>query len=298
MNVCVLLHAVRSIPCSVALEAPYAVVTLGKTRLRSPCGAVDGDEALWKSQSVVVKCRSLKNGFTLREEGGVLRVCRVDHNSLAEHVGLRVGHVLASVNRATPPHSMAEFTRLVGRDFSEKYLQFIAPPRCALQKVALEQRLFFPRGCSVGETRFTVELFDERKEAEDVLLLRATLPLPREGNVDWSESVRAVETQEVTREMTQEMTQEVVETRQEERGGKNEWCVSVGVSWSEEKAEEEVMAWSADVALRGLQLSVVNSTPEEILLVTVDRIEGECGVFETGRRCFRGKVGDSGGGDE
>ena len=71
----------------------------------------------------------------------------------------------------------------------------------------------------------------------------------------------------------------------------NDWCISVGVSWSEEKAEEEVMAWSARVALKGLQLSVVDAAPREILLVTVDRIVGECGVFEMGRRCFRARVG-------
>ena len=70
--------------------------------------------------------------------------------------------------------------------------------------------------------------------------------------------------------------------------------MSVGVSWNEEKAEEEVMAWSVRVALKGLQLSVVDSTPQEILLVTVDQIVGECGVFETGRRYFRGKVGNRG----
>ena len=308
MNVCVLLHAVRSIPCGVALEAPYAVVTLGRTRLRSPCGVVDADEALWANPSVVVKCRSAKNGFSLRAEGGVLRVCRVDQNSLAEHAGLRVGHVLASVNRAKPPCSVEEFTRLVSRDFSEKYLQFIAPPRRALQRVVLEQRLFFPRGGSVGERQFTVELFDERREAEDVLLLRAALPLPRDGNADWSESVcvtsqpseetssqQEEETkapQEKTKaqqEKTKAQQQEGMESQEEGRTA-NDWCISVGVSWSEEKAEEEVMAWSARVALKGLQLSVVDAAPREILLVTVDQIVGECGVFETGRRCFRGRV--------
>ncbi|OAO12782.1 vacuolar protein sorting-associated protein 13 [Blastocystis sp. ATCC 50177/Nand II] len=77
---------------------------------------------------------------------------------------------------------------------------------------------------------------------------------------------------------------------QEEGRTANDWCISVGVSWSEEKAEEEVMAWSARVALKGLQLSVVDAAPREILLVTVDQIVGECGVFETGRRCFRGRV--------
>ena len=290
MNVCVLLHAVRSIPCSVSLEAPYAVVTLGRTQLRSPCGVVDADEALWSNPSVVVKCRSMKSGFSLQEEEGVLRVCRVDQNSLAEHAGLRVGHLLASVNRAKPPHSLDEFTDLVSRDFNEKYLQFIAPPRRALQKVALEQRLFFPRGCSVGEERFTVELFDERPQAEDVLLLRATLPLPRDGNADWSESVNAVELKETQERLKGE--EEMGLSRDANSTG--EWCVSVGVSWNEEKAEEEVMAWSVRVALKGLQLSVVDSTPQEILLVTVDQIVGECGVFETGRRYFRGKVGNRG----
>lgn len=316
MNVCVLLHAVRSIPCGVALEAPYAVVTLGRTRLRSPCGVVDADEALWANPSVVVKCRSAKNGFSLRADGGVLRVCRVDQNSLAEHAGLRVGHVLASVNRAKPPCSVEEFARFVSRDFSEKYLQFIAPPRRALQRVVLEQRLFFPRGGSVGERQFTVELFDERREAEDVLLLRAALPLPRDGNADWSESVcvtsqpseeTSSQQQEGTKaqqektkaqqeeakaqqEKTKAPQQEGMESQEEGRTA-NDWCISVGVSWSEEKAEEEVMAWSARVALKGLQLSVVDAAPREILLVTVDQIVGECGVFETGRRCFRGRVG-------
>ena len=316
MNVCVLLHAVRSIPCGVALEAPYAVVTLGRTRLRSPCGVVDADEALWANPSVVVKCRSAKNGFSLRAEGGVLCVCRVDQNSLAEHAGLRVGHVLASVNRAKPPCSVEEFARFVSRDFSEKYLQFIAPPRRALQRVVLEQRLFFPRGGSVGERQFTVELFDERREAEDVLLLRAALPLPRDGNADWSESVcvtsqpseeTSSQQQEGTKaqqektkaqqeeakaqqEKTKAPQQEGMESQEEGRTA-NDWCISVGVSWSEEKAEEEVMAWSARVALKGLQLSVVDAAPREILLVTVDQIVGECGVFETGRRCFRGRVG-------
>ena len=308
MNVCVLLHAVRSIPCGVALEAPYAVVTLGCTRLRSPCGVVDADEALWANPSVVVKCRSAKNGFSLRAEGGVLRVCRVDQNSLAEHAGLRVGHVLASVNRAKPPCSVEEFVRLVSRDFSEKYLQFIAPPRRALQKVVLEQRLFFPRGGSVGERQFTVELFDERREAEDVLLLRAALPLPRDGNADWSESVCVTsqpseetssqqeeemkapqEKTKAQQEKTKALQQEGMESQEEGRTA-NDWCISVGVSWSEEKAEEEVMAWSARVALKGLQLSVVDAAPREILLVTVDQIVGECGVFETGRRCFRARV--------
>lgn len=310
MNVCVLLHAVRSIPCGVALEAPYAVVTLGRTRLRSPCGVVDADEALWANPSVVVKCRSAKNGFSLRAEGGVLCVCRVDQNSLAEHAGLRVGHVLASVNRAKPPCSVEEFARFVSRDFSEKYLQFIAPPRRALQRVVLEQRLFFPQGGSVGERQFTVELFDERREAEDVLLLRAALPLPRDGNADWSESVCVMsqpseetssqqeeemkapqeeETKAQQEEETKAQQQEGMESQEKGRTA-NDWCISVGVSWSEEKAEEEVMAWSARVALKGLQLSIVDAAPREILLVTVDRIVGECGVFEMGRRCFRARV--------
>lgn len=295
MNVCVLLHAVRSIPCDVALEAPYAVVTLGRTRLRSPCGVVDADEALSANPSVVVKCRSAKNGFSLRAEGGVLRVCRVDQNSLAEHAGLRVGHILASVNRAKPPCSVEEFARLVSHDFSEKYLQFIAPPRRALQRVVLEQRLFFPRGGSVGERQFTVELFDERRDAEDVLLLRAVLPLPRDGNADWSESVYAVSQpseERKTQQSEEVKSQPSEETKAQQEGRTiNDWCLSVGVSWSEEKAEEEVMAWSFRVALKGLQLSVVDAAPREILLVTVDQIVGECGVFETGRRCFRGRVG-------
>ncbi|KAK8831735.1 hypothetical protein WA577_005050, partial [Blastocystis sp. JDR] len=180
----------------------------------------------------------------------------------------------------------------------EKYLQFIAPPRRALQRVVLEQRLFFPRGGSVGERQFTVELFDERREAEDVLLLRAALPLPRDGNADWSEGVcvtsqpseetssqqqqeemKAPQEEEMKapqEEETKAQQQEGMESQEEGRTA-NDWCISVGVSWSEEKAEEEVMAWSARVALKGLQLSVVDAAPREILLVTVDQIVGECG---------------------
>ena len=90
-------------------------------------------------------------------------------------------------------------------------------------------------------------------------------------------------------EETKAQQQEGMESQEKGRTA-NDWCISVGVSWSEEKAEEEVMAWSARVALKGLQLSVVDAAPREILLVTVDQIVGECGVFEMGRRCFRARV--------
>ena len=258
MNVCVWLHDVRSIPLHMFSSSVYAVLRIGETQLRSPYATLESDVSLWERESVVVKCRAMNTGFELKEADGALVVSRLLHNSLAEHSGLRVGHVLFSVNRGKVPSSLAAFVRLMENDFTEKYLQFVPPPRCDLQRLVFEQQLFFPRGCTVGEDRVVVELYEEREHEEDVLLARESFPLQREES-DWS-----------------------VQTA---KG----WCMSVGVVWNEYRVEEEVVKWSVDVALRGVQVSVV-SEAEEVLLLTVDAVACSLGFFEQGRCSLQASV--------
>ena len=65
--------------------------------------------------------------------------------------------------------------------------------------------------------------------------------------------------------------------------------MSVGVVWNEYRVEEEVVKWSVDVALRGVQVSVV-SEAEEVLLLTVDAVACSLGFFEQGRCSLQASV--------
>lgn len=263
MSYCVTLHRLMKVPLPAQeLKGVYATASIGSTTLRVPVATtvVPDEEAYAKADELTLECPVASLGCEFVKEGRTFVVASVAKGGEADKAGVRVGHIVASVDGGDIPPTEEELAMLMGSE-EVATLGFVAPPINAFNAILFEQQFIFPAGCTVNETAMKLSVWQEAAKGDDVLLCAADLPINRDND-----QVRDVR---LTRAFS----------------------ACVGTAWESFDVESELVETALSLNLKGFAVSVVNAEPRELVYVSVNDLLVDVDLFESGKKTAELRVG-------
>lgn len=263
MSYCVTLHRLMKVPLPAQeLKGVYATATIGATTLRVPVATtvVPDEEAYAKADELTLECPVASLGCEFVKEGRTFVVASVTKGGEADKAGVRVGHIVASVDGGDIPPTEEELAMLLGSE-EVATLGFVAPPINTLNAVLFEQQFIFPAGCTVNETAMKLSVWQESAKGDDTLLCAADLPINRDND-----QVRDVRLSRA-------------------------FSACVGTAWESFDVENELVETALSLNLKGFAVSVVNAEPRELVYVSVNDLLVDVDLFESGKKTAELRVG-------
>ena len=263
MSYCVTLHRLMKVPLPAQeLKGVYATATIGSTTLRVPVATtvVPDEEVYAKADELTLECPVASLGCEFVKEGRTFVVASVTKGGEADKAGVRVGHIVASVDGGDIPPTEEELAMLLGSE-EVATLGFVAPPINTLNAVLFEQQFIFPAGCTVNETAMKLSVWQESAKGDDTLLCAADLPINRDN--DQMRDVRL----------------------------SRAFSACVGTAWESFDVENELVETALSLNLKGFAVSVVNAEPRELVYVSVNDLLVDVDLFESGKKTAELRVG-------
>lgn len=265
MNYCVMLNQLMKIPLpQEEVTGIYATARIGQTTLRIPASTQVGPDpeqypdVTDVTDELVYEAASANLGCDFRKEGNTMVVCSVVKEGPADKIGVRVGHILASIDGGDVPPSVDEL-----RSFLESSdtvtLGFVTSPIKDFSAVLFCQQFIFPAGVTVNETTMQLSVYKETDD-EDKLLVSADIPINREN--DGTYDIRL----------------------------SHLFSACLKSHWSSFNPEEELVSASLTLNFKGLGISLVDSKPTELLYLSVNDLRADVSLFESGKKTAEVKL--------
>ena len=261
LSFCVHLHQLEKIPLPEAeLQQIYVTASIGSSTLRLPAStSVQPDEDGYPSEEVTVTITEADIDFQLLQEGKTILVSQITSDSASARAGVKVGHVLSDVDGEGVPSSLSQLQAelATGEEIS---LTFVAPPSLTYHRVVFEQPMMFPVGATVGQQQMVLAVWQEGEKEEDAKLGEVVLPINRDSDAE-----------------------SVVRLR-------HGLACSLSTSWNSFDVDSEIVGLSLHLAVKGVGLSLVNSKPEELLYVSLNKLQAVLMQNENGKKTVEMKL--------
>ena len=261
LSFCVQLHQLEKIPLPEAeLQQVYVTASIGSSTLRLPAStSILPDEDRYPSEEVTVTITAADIDFQLLQEGKTILVSQITSDSASARAGVKVGHVLSDVDGEGVPSSLAQLQAELdtGEEIS---LTFVAPPSMTYHRVVFEQPMMFPVGATVGQQQMTLTVWQEGEKEEDVKLGEVVMPINRDTD---AESVIRI---------------------------RHGLACSLSTSWNSFDVDSEIVGLSLRMTVKGVGLSLVNSKPEELLYVSLNKLQAILMQNENGKKTVEVKL--------
>lgn len=261
LSFCVHLHQLEKIPLPESeLQHVYITASIGATTLRLPASTnILADEDSYPTNEVTITITSADADFQLLQEGKTILVSQILSDSVAARAGVKVGHVLSDVDGEGVPSSLEQLQAELDTG-EEMTLTFVAPPSTEYRRVVFEQPLMFPTGVTVGQQEMKLTVYQESNAEEDTKLGEVMMPINRDAEADCAVRLR------------------------------HGLACSLNTSWNSFDVDSEIVSLSLKVAVQGVGLSLVNSKPEEVLYISLNKLQAVLMQNENGKKTVEVKL--------
>ena len=269
----VILHALCHLPgLFTHTSGLYALVTVGNTTLRTPVYTNAFPDPGPNPSNLPLISLFVHHShpdfdlMAVQENGvSVLVVSSLSRQSLAFATGLRIGYQLLSMNGQPAPTSVESFENDLRQSNGRNTLVFGIPSDVSSSssffQITFDQELLFPAGITLGETHFSLQVYEETDMLEDLLVFSHSLPISRGYDSQQSERVG---------------------------DGYELWYETC---WKQsEVLDKEVVMLNLQLDISGIGLSMVDRAPRELAYLSVNAVKGGLAMVETGKVICEVKV--------